>query len=359
MANDPGPRRHSDRSSGAVTLQQVATRAGVSIATASRALHGGHGRVVNEELRTRVLAAAAELNYVSNAPAQALARARTSVVGLMVHDVADPYFGAIATGVMRAAAEYDLMVMLTASFREQQLELDYLVRLRNQRARAIVLAGSGFTDGEFTERLAERLAGFVEDGGRVACVGDHGVATDTVALDNRGGAEQAVAHLWELGHRRIGVIAGPLGLVTVRDRLDGVRRALERRGAPLPAERVVEADFTRAGGRAAALALLARQPELTAVFALNDGMAAGALAALRDELGLAVPGRVSVVGFDDLPYAADLHPALTTVRLPLEKAGVRALELIVDDRDARGTRRIVELESELTVRSSTGPAPAP
>ncbi|MFE9424837.1 LacI family DNA-binding transcriptional regulator [Kitasatospora sp. NPDC006697] len=358
MAPDPAPRKPSDRSTGAVTLQQVATRAGVSIATASRALHGGHGRVVNEELRSRVLAAAAELSYVSNAPAQALARSRTSVVGLLVHDVADPYFGAIATGVMRAAAEFDLMVMLAASFREPQLELDYLVRLRTQRARAIVLAGSGFTDQAFTARLGESLAGFAEDGGRVVCVGDHGVDTDTVNLDNRDGAEQAVAHLWALGHRRIGVIAGPLGLVTVRDRLDGVRRALQRRGAELPADCLVEADFTRAGGHAAALALFARRPDLTAVFALNDGMAAGALAALQEGLGRSVPGEVSVVGFDDLPYSADLHPSLTTVRLPLRRAGQRALELIVDERPQRGARRIVELEADLTVRASTGPAPA-
>jgi LacI family transcriptional regulator len=358
MATTPRTRKAVDRSGHAVTLQQVADHAGVSIATASRVLHGGGGRAVGEELRRRVEAAAGELNYVSNAPAQALARARTAVVGLIVHDVADPYFGAIATGVMKAAHEHDLMVMLAATFRDPQLELEYLRRLRNQRARAVLLAGSGFTDARFTERLAESLGGFAAEGGRVACVGDHGVAVDTVEPDNRGGAEAAIGHLWDLGHRRIGVVAGPAGLTTVRQRLDGVRRALRRRGTELPADHVVEADFTRDGGRAATLELLARHPDLTAVFALNDGMALGALAALRDELGRSVPDEVSLVGFDDLPGAADVRPALTTVHLPLEKTGSRAMELILDESAPRDTRRIVELEVELRVRASTGPVRA-
>ncbi|MFC5639856.1 LacI family DNA-binding transcriptional regulator [Kitasatospora cinereorecta] len=354
MASTPRARKAPDRSGRAVTLQRVADHAGVSIATASRVLHGGGGRAVGEELRGRVLAAAAELNYIPNAPAQALARARTSVVGLIVHDVGDPYFAAIATGVMKAAREHDLMVMLAATFRDPQLELEYLRRLRNQRARAVLLAGSGFADPAFVGSLAESLGRFVADGGQVACIGDHGVEADTVAPDNRGGAEAAIGHLWELGHRRIGVVAGPSGLTTVRHRLEGVRRALERRGQVLGADCTVEADFTREGGRAATLELLARRPDLTAVFALNDGMAVGALTALRDDLGRSVPDEVSLVGFDDLPCALDVRPALTTVRLPLEKTGVRAMDLILDEGADRGSRRIVELEVELVVRDSTG-----
>ncbi|MFJ9844275.1 LacI family DNA-binding transcriptional regulator [Kitasatospora sp. NPDC101155] len=356
MARSPRARSTGERSGGAVTLQQVARHAGVSIATASRALHGATGRAVGEELRRRVLAAAAELGYVSNAPAQALARSRSSVVGLIVHDITDPYFGEIAAGVMRVAREGDLMVILAATFRDPQLELEYLLRVRNQRATGVLLAGSGFTDPAFVARLGERLAGFVEDGGRVVCIGEHGADADLVTVDNRRGAELAVAHLWELGHRRIGVIAGPGELVTVQHRLDGVRRALTARGAALPPGRVVEADFTRDGGRVATRELFVARPDLTAVLALNDGMAAGALAALQEDLGRAVPSEVSVVGFGGLPFTIDLHPALTTVRLPLERIGARAMELILDEPDHRGARRIVELDVDLAVRSSTGPA---
>ncbi|PYC77714.1 LacI family transcriptional regulator [Streptomyces tateyamensis] len=340
-----------------VTLQQVADHAGVSIATASRVLHGSSGRSVGAELRRRVEEAAAALAYVSNAPAQALARSRTSVVGLIVHDVADPYFGAIATGVMRTARAHDLMVMLAATFRDPRLELEYLVRLRTQRARAVLLAGSGFTDPAFVGELGHHLAGFTADGGRVACVGDHGVEADTVTPDNRRGAALALAHLWELGHRRIGVLAGPDELVTVRERLAGVREALRERGGRLDPADLAAADFTRAGGRQAAGELFRRRPDLTALLALNDGMAAGALAALREDLGRAVPAEVSVVGFGDLPYAQDLHPALTTVRLPLERTGERAMELILDAPGA--VRRTESLPVELVVRTSTAPAAAP
>ncbi|MFE0460704.1 LacI family DNA-binding transcriptional regulator [Kitasatospora sp. NPDC058965] len=332
----------------------MADHAGVSIATASRVLHGSAGRSVGPELRRRVEESAAALSYVSNAPAQALARARTSVVGLIVHDVADPYFGAIATGVMRAARAHDLMVMVAATFRSPRLELEYLVRLRTQRARAVLLAGSGFTDPAFVAELGRQLAGFTAEGGRVACVGDHGVAADTVTPDNRAGAALALDHLWRLGHRRIGVLAGPGELISVRERLAGVRDALRVRGAGLDPADLAAGDFSREGGRAATLELFHRRPDLTALLALNDGMAAGALAALRSELGRSVPGDVSVVGFDDLPYAQDLHPALSTVRLPLERTGERAMELILDE--AVGPLRTESLPVELVARASTGPA---
>ncbi len=350
----PNPRSttRADRSTGAVTLQRVAEHAGVSIATASRVLHGGGTRTVGEELRRRVESAARELGYVSNAPAQALARSSTSVIGLIVHDVADPYFAAIAAGAMRAARRQRLMIMIAATFRDPELEIEYVRSLRAQRARALLLAGSGVEDEALTGRLIAELTGFREDGGRVACIGERGVGL-AVPLDHRGGAARAATELWRLGHRRIGVVAGPAELVTVRERLAGARQALLQLGGELPDSRVVFADFTRAGGRDAALELLAREPELTAVLALNDLMASGVLAAVRDDLGRAVPGDLSVVGFDDLPFAADLRPALTTVRLPLEEAGERAVQLIIEE--SPGERPLLGVS--LVVRDSTGPAP--
>jgi LacI family transcriptional regulator len=302
-----------------------------------------------------VLAAASALHYVSNGPAQALARASTALVGLVVHDVADPYFSAIAAGAMRIARAHDLMVMVAATFRDPGLELEYLSRLRVQRARAVLLAGSGFSDPDYTARLTLHVAALEEQGVRIACVGFHGIAADTVLPGNAEGAAQAVQHLWGLGHRRIGIVSGPPELATVRDRLDGARHALASFGAALPPERVVEADFTREGGRVAALTLFRRAPGLTGVLALNDVMASGVLAALR-ELGRSVPGDVSVVGFDDVPQAADLHPALTTVRLPLEEIGAQAMRLVVGDR-AGGGPRLVPVSAALVPRASTGSAP--
>jgi LacI family transcriptional regulator len=164
-----------------------------------------------------------------------------------------------------------------------------------------------------------------------------------------------VRGLWELGHRRIGVVSGPDELLTVRHRLDGARRALRGLGAPLDPGAVRSGDFTREGGREAAVGLLTERPELTAVLVLNDVMAAGALAGLRDELGLSVPEQVSVVGFDDVPFAVDLRPALSTVRLPLEAAGEAALRLVLEP--GADVPRQVTLPAELVLRGSTGPAP--
>lgn len=349
---------------GAVTLKQVAAAAEVSLATASRVLHRSGGREVRAELAERVQAAAERLGYVSNPHAQALARARSSTVGLIVHEVTDPYFAAIAAGAMHAAHAEGVMVMMAATFRDPGLELDYLSRLRAQGARGVLLAGSAGTDPEAGARLAEAIEAFAREGGRVAAIGSRPQGTvDAVVPANAQGAAAALEHLRALGHRRIGVISGPESLLTVRERVAGLGGP---RGRGL---RVVASDFSRQGGYDAARELLdSRRGPVTAIVALNDLMAAGVLAAARDS-GLDVPGDLSVVGFDDLPFAVDLSPALTTVALPLHRMGERAMRLLLDiadddadDTDAAAAERTtgprtVEVPAELIVRASTGPAP--
>jgi LacI family transcriptional regulator len=347
---------------GAVTLKQVAAEAEVSLATASRVLHHSGGREVRGALAERVQAAAERLGYVSNPHAQALARARSSTVGLIVHEVTDPYFAAIAAGAMHAAHAEGVMVMMAATFRDPELELDYLGRLRAQGARGVLLAGSGSTDGRVSRRLADAIAAFTREGGRVAAIGPRpDTLVDAVVPDNAAGAAKAREHLEALGHRRIGVISGPDTLMTVRQRLDGL-------GGGLP---VVEADFTREGGREAAKKLLSddagttgitestETTGITALIALNDLMAAGALAAAK-EMGRRVPEDLSVIGFDDVPFAADLSPALTTVRLPLREMGERAMELLLaalgsssDQEPGEAAARTVDIPAELIIRSST------
>jgi LacI family transcriptional regulator len=331
---------------GAVTLKQVAAEAEVSLATASRVLHRSGGREVRGLLAERVQSAAERLGYVSNPHAQALARARSSTVGLIVHDVTDPYFAAIATGAMHAAHADGVMVMMAATFRDPELELDYLGRLRAQGARGVLLAGSGSTDAAVSGRLAEAIAAFTREGGRVTAIGARPDAdVDAVVPDNVDGARRARAHLEALGHRRIGVVSGPDTLLTVRQRLEGLGDGLTT---------TIEADFTREGGYEAAKQLLAEHPDLTALIALNDVMAAGVLAAAKDA-GRDVPGDLSVIGFDDLPFTADLSPALTTVRLPLRQMGERAMALLLADPDETSPR-IVDIPVQLVVRASTGRA---
>ena len=238
------------------------------------------------------------------------------------------------------------MVMVACTFREPAVELEYIARLRAQRARAIVLAASSFTGTPFASDLADRLSGYAEQGGRVVAIGDHGPTIDAVVPSNRDGGALAASHLLSLGHKRIGVVSGPAVLTTVADRLAGFTSLV-------PEPEIEAGDFSRDGGYAAGHRLLSAHPDLTAIFALDDLMAYGVIAAARD-LGIGVPSQLSVIGFDDVPGAADVGPPLTTVRLDLASLGARVLQLAVA---APGPARITEpFPVSLVVRSSTGPA---
>ena len=332
----------------ATRLLDVADAAGVSLATASRALAGRDG--VSPALAERVRETATLLGYVPNAHARALAGATPPMVGLIVHDVADPYFAEIAKGVLRVADEHDLMVLIHQSERRPEIELARIRSLRAHRVGSVVLAGSGYVEPEYEAEAAAELVAFRDAGGRVALVGRHHIPVDAVLPDNRAGARTATRHLLDLGHRRIGVVAGPPNLATVADRHLGVVDAM----AGVDADAlVVEHDaFSREGGVEATRRLLERAPGLTAIMALTDVMAMGALQTLR-EAGRSVPGEMSLVGFDDVTVAADLAPALTTVRLPMADMGAMALELTLREPAARPRRR--RTGHELVVRDSTAP----
>lgn len=337
------------RRPGPPTLSEVAAEAGVSLATASRVLNGGE-RVVGEPYRTRVIQAAELLGYRPNAQAQAIARGASNLVGLVVHDIADPYFAAIASGVTNEAEARGLVVMLGTTKRDPERELQFVSMLRSQRARAIIIAGSRTSDRSQTERLAKEIAGFVAGGGQVAAISQNRLGTHTVLAQNRAGAKDLAARLVLLGHRRFAVLAGPQDMLTARDRLAGFREGLAEAGVPDRDVVVRHGAFTRDGGYQLAEELA---PDLTAtcVFAVNDVMAVGAMAALRTA-GLAIPDDVSVAGFDDIATLRDLVPSLTTVRLPLEAMGARAARLAVDS-DADAAPRVVRIRGEVILRDST------
>lgn len=331
------------------TLADVARRAGVSPATVSRIINGS-SKPVTEALRTRVLAAVEELQYVPNAHAQSLARAQRNTVGVIVHNVSDPYFAEITSGLWRVATEHGRLVIICNTYRDPRRELEYVELLRAQQVAAIILTGSGYHDAAFTKALDAKLKVYEDSGGRVAVIGRHEHSSDAVIPANEMGGYLLGRELYELGHRRIGVVAGPRQLTTTTDRVAGVRRATREYGANLPSRRIVYADFDRDSGAAAAAALLDAEPDLTAIAALNDVMAIGALNMLRAR-GVAVPGQISVVGFDDMPIAQDVVPALTTVRLPLADIGARAMELALDP-TFNGAPRVEEVPAVLVRRDS-------
>jgi LacI family transcriptional regulator len=333
-------------------LADVAARASVSIATASRALAGREG--VSEAVAAHVREVALRMGYVANVHARTLAGGATSTVGLIVHEIGDPYFSEIASGVIGVAARRGLSVQICHSGRDPRNELHQIRTLIAHRTDAIIVAGSGYTEPAMQAESNAVLTAFQESGGRVAVIGRHHLAADAVRPDNEPAGAAVAAHLLELGHRRIGVIAGPPVLTTVADRLGGVGQALAGHGLTLDDVPVLHTDFTRNGGATGAEQLLAEHPDLTALIALNDLMAIGVLSALRAR-GIAVPRQVSVAGIDDVAVAADLAPSLTTVRLPMTEMGELALTMALKPPSAR--RRRKNTGHELIVRDSTGPAP--
>jgi LacI family transcriptional regulator len=331
------------------TLANVASRAGVSLATASRVLNNS-AHNVTPDLRARVLAAVEELHYVPNAHAQALVRATTSTVGVIVHDVSDPYFAEIAGGIQRVATDAGRLLMICNTYRDAERELAYIDLLRSQQVEAIIFAGSGFVDRQVERKLTAHLESFSAAGGRVTFIGRHHISGDAVLPDNIGGGRDMGKALAQLGHRHVGVICGPAQLTTTDDRLNGFRAALQEAGIDLPDEYLIEGDFSRDSGARAAAALLDRGMPITAIFALNDLMAVGALAALR-ERGIRVPDQMSVAGFDDIAIARDVTPTLTTVRVPMAELGARAMAMALEP--PTDHFRVEQLPTSVILREST------
>lgn len=332
-----------------VTLADVARHAGVSLATASRVLNGST-RVVGPALRERVVASAAELGYEVNAVAQAVVRGRLDVVGVVVPDIVDPYFAAIAAGIMARADEAGLMVALHSTSRRTDLEASYVAAVRAQRARAVIVVGSRTTDRAQQAALRAELERFEERGGRVALVSQRRLPFDTVAIENRAGARALAEALIGQGHRDFAVLAGPSSLLTSSDRVSGFRQGLTAHGIPLDPSHVLTDAFTRDGGYAAMSRLLADGIGATCVFAVNDVMAVGAMSAARDA-GVRLPDRLAVAGFDDISTLRDVAPRLTTVRVALPELGRAAMEMVLQPRADKP--RIGRMPCSVVLREST------
>ncbi|MGG5752173.1 LacI family DNA-binding transcriptional regulator [Zafaria sp. Z1313] len=311
-----------------VRLADVAKEAGVSQATASRVLNGS-SRKPAEVIADRVREAAERLGYFPNAQAQALARSSAGLVGLIVHDIADPYFSSIARGVQHGLAGTGYQLLLSSTDRDGEAELAAVRAFMSHRTDGILLAGSrGLEDDDV---LAAAIGRYQDNGGRVAMIGQPLPGAGGIEVDNAGAAGLLADELLGLGHRRFAVLAGDSSLVTARDRVEGFVGRLREAG--FEPEAVLEGAFTRDGGHASLRELLEALPvgagaEQLCVFCANDVMVLGALTALR-EAGLRVPDDVAIAGFDDIPTLADMHPSISTVRLPLEEMGRSAGELIL------------------------------
>ncbi|MFW3387508.1 UNVERIFIED_CONTAM: LacI family DNA-binding transcriptional regulator [Kocuria sp. CPCC 205274] len=316
----------------AVTLSQVAREAGVSLATASRVLNGSDRRPA-EHIAERVRDAAESLGYVANAQAQALARSTTGLVGLVVHDIADPYFSSIAKGVQRRARADRHQLLLAATDGTDQL--DAVAAFASHRTDAIIMAGSRRR--EIDPRLLAELTRYQKNGGRVVTIGQAWLeGAGAVTIDNRSAGDDLTDMLIGTGRARFAFLGGPDELASAAERRAGFRAALERAGLEPEAE--VTEDFNSQGGYEAARALVDRLGAdavrgLTVVVG-NDVMALGAIAGFR-HAGLVVPDDLRVAGFDDIPNLRDFSPGLTTVRFPLEQIGETAADIALSHDQVR------------------------
>ena len=334
-----------------VTITDVASRAAVSVATVSRVLNGNYP--VAEPTRARVMRAVQDLGYVANAHARALIKSTSGTVGVILHDVSDPYFAEIVRGIQEVADRHGKLVVLCSSMRDPAREVTYIEMLRAQRVDAVILTSGYVEDDDFIMALHEQARGLRAQGCRLVTCGPYPMRAPAVIPDNAGGAFRITSHLLQLGHRRIAHLAGPPSFSTTDDRLRGYEGALATFGLSIDPALLIAGDFSRDGAYESCLRLVDSGVGFSAVFAANDIMAIGALAALR-ERSIDVPGDVSLVGFDDIPISRDLSPPLTTVAVPMAEIGRRAMQLTLEPEPVRDVP--VRIATEVVVRESTAAA---
>ncbi len=332
------------------TIVEVAKRAGVSTATVSNVIRGK--RRVSEPRKERVLAAIRDLNYSPNEIARSLKSRQTRMLAMVLPDITNPFFPEMIRGAEDAAFDRGYF-LLTANTDEQTgRERRIIAALRSYRVDGVLLATAQGLQNEDTSHIE----GLVKGGAFVVCL-DRAVSnvpTDAVLLDNVGGARETIRHLIKQGHRRIGIVTGPLHLQTGLERLQGYKMALDNGGLEVDPRLIMEGDFRFESGRRCGTAILKSRPRPTALFACNGVMGQGVLQAL-DELHLTTPGDISLATFDDISPDHGFHPQVTAVVQPSYEMGSRAATMLMDRVEGLsvGKCALVRVSPKLVVREST------
>jgi DNA-binding LacI/PurR family transcriptional regulator len=309
-----------------VTIKDVAREAGVSVGTASLALRGNPA--VREATRRRVLAAAKRLRYQPSALARGLVTRRTHTVGLLISDIANPFFIRAVRAIEDLAQENGYTVILCNTDEDPSKEAQYLQVLVEKRVDGIILATTAGAL-KVVRDIRWRQIPLVLFDRELP-----GVAADTVKVDGALGGRLATEHLLSLGHRRIAIIHGPLVRSTGRERLQGYLQALKAAGVTPVPEYICEGNFKQDSGRELTRNLLDLSPPPTALFCTNNLMTVGALQALG-ERGVRIPSHLSLVGYDDMEWWTLTHPPLTTVGQPVYDLGREAMRLLLSQSGGR------------------------
>ncbi|MBE3572630.1 MAG: LacI family DNA-binding transcriptional regulator [Moorella humiferrea] len=331
------------------TIYDVAKKAGVSISTVSRVLNNSSR--VKESNRERVLQAIEELGYERNLLAAALMKKNTHTLGLIIADIANPFYAEIARAVEDKAAENHYNVIVCNTDNDLKKEAAYIAILRQKRIDGII-----FTTPEINNHNIKKLYQEQPDfpmvliGSRI-----EGCTIDTVLVDNSLGTTEAMQYLTSLGHRRIGFIYGLPTTLSSKERLTGYLNYLVDNGMARDNKLIRGGAFKIENGYQKARELLQLEDPPTAIFAANDLIAIGALEAAR-EMGIEVPGELSILGYDNTSLATITFPRLTCVAQPMAEMGARAAEMVIERiQGRRSSPEVVTLLPRLVIRDSTGP----
>jgi LacI family transcriptional regulator len=332
-----------------VSMKDVAALAGVSLGTVSNALNNPH--MVAAKTLARVEKAVAELDFVPSAPARQLRAGRAKVIGLVVPDIANPFFTEVARGVEDAALEAGFVVILCNSDEQAEREDRYLEVLQAQRVGAILITPA--------RQGLSPLSRLISNGAAVALLDNESAGQDvcSVSVDDTLGGRLAAKHVIDLGHSSFAWLAGPTDIPQVHDREAGIRQAAREAGVPVT--RMIAAQMSAAAGVAAVETQLARGHLPSALVCANDLLALGAIRAIL-RAGLRVPQDVSIVGYDDIDFAANAAVPLTSVRQPKYELGYAAAQLVISEwgDPPSHAHQQVRFDPQIVVRESTGPAPS-
>ncbi len=331
-----------------VRMADVARQAGVSLMTVSRVVNNKDD--VSADTRQHVQVTIKQLGYRPSDVARGLVTQRTGAIGLVVPDVSNPYFSEVVRGAEHVAYAKNYSVLLCNTEEDTERELAVLQSLEEKRVDGIVLCSSRLAEDELEEAISRHPAAVLVN--RRLEFTDEQNGVGVVTLDDVAGGQMATRHLLKSGHRAIGFVAGPPTSHSGRGRMEGYRIAMTGTGISPSSQWIRYCAPTVEGGRASTRELLSTQPELTALFCFNDLVAIGALQTCVD-LGRSVPDDLAIVGFDDIPLAALVTPALTTCRVSRYELGTQAMNLLLGRIDGCTDEcREIVLPTELVVRNS-------
>lgn len=331
-----------------VSIKDVAKEASVSITTVSRILNNIDYPVSNEA-RKRVEKAIKDLGYIPNKAAQNLRKNETRTIGLIVRDIGDPYFSEMAKGVTEKAAQLNYMAMVSDSNRNMDYELKYLDLMIRQGVKGIIISGGGIMEEEYQSELQKRVQDARRLGIKVVALSSQGIDLPLVTVDNIQIGKTVCNFFILNNYKKIAFIGGNEKVTTNYERLLGYKIALKEKGMEIDENLIINGQFTWEAGYETCKILFDRKREIDSIFCANDNIAIGVIRFLRENK-IKIPNEVSLIGVGDIPIAQYTSPSLTTVKIPFNLIGNRAVELICSDENIEDSS--IYFKTQLIVRES-------